>query len=90
MIAADQVSRPPQSFFAMEGLHGNHPDIPDQSDADFDSASDVFIALMGVTGSGKSSFISLCCQKAAKVGHELKACGLRSSFPLTCHKLSKL
>lgn len=37
-------------------------------------SSDVFIALMGVTGSGKSSFISLCCGKAVKVGHELNSC----------------
>lgn len=29
---------------------------------------------MGVTGSGKSSFISLCCKKAVEVGHQLKAC----------------
>ncbi|GJD04843.1 FAD binding domain-containing protein [Colletotrichum higginsianum] len=34
-------------------------------------SSDVFIAVMGATGSGKSSFISLCCGKAVKLGHDL-------------------
>jgi hypothetical protein len=29
---------------------------------------------MGVTGCGKSSFISLCCEKVAQVGHSLRAC----------------
>ncbi|KAF2499257.1 P-loop containing nucleoside triphosphate hydrolase protein [Lophium mytilinum] len=36
--------------------------------------NDVFIAVMGVTGSGKSSFISICSGKAVKVGHALGAC----------------
>ncbi|KAJ5183853.1 P-loop containing nucleoside triphosphate hydrolase protein [Penicillium capsulatum] len=29
---------------------------------------------MGVTGSGKSSFISLCLEKVVKIGHDLNAC----------------
>lgn len=66
----------------------NHPHFPDKSDADSDSPSDVFIALMGVTGSGKSTFISLCSQKSAKVGHDLTACGFKH-FPLARHRLSK-
>ncbi|KAL3461859.1 hypothetical protein BJX64DRAFT_259879 [Aspergillus heterothallicus] len=36
--------------------------------------NDVFIAVMGVTGSGKSSFISRCSGKVVKVGHKLEAC----------------
>ncbi|KAL2797404.1 hypothetical protein BJX66DRAFT_335022 [Aspergillus keveii] len=39
-----------------------------------DSPNDVFIAVMGVTGSGKSSFISRCSGKVVKVGHQLEAC----------------
>ena len=59
----------------MEGLHGKvSSNIPEQNNTNFDSPSDVFIALMGMTGSGKSSFISLCCQRAAKIGHDLNAC----------------
>lgn len=37
--------------------------------------SDVFIAVMGVTGSGKSSFISLCSgSDDVKIGHGLESC----------------
>ncbi|KLU90970.1 hypothetical protein MAPG_09495 [Magnaporthiopsis poae ATCC 64411] len=36
--------------------------------------TDVFIAVMGVTGCGKSSFISLCCNKPVQIGHDLKSC----------------
>ncbi|KAJ6132584.1 hypothetical protein N7471_007799 [Penicillium samsonianum] len=36
--------------------------------------TDVFIAVMGVTGSGKSSFISLCSGKSVQIGHTLDAC----------------
>ena len=53
---------------------------PDQRDTDLYSPSDIFIALMGLTGSGKSSFISLCCQKPAKIGHDLRACAFDHSF----------
>jgi ABC-type cobalamin/Fe3+-siderophores transport system ATPase subunit len=38
---------------------------------------DIFIAVMGVTGSGKSSFIKLCCGADVKIGHDLQACELR-------------
>lgn len=44
---------------------------------------------MGVTGSGKSSFISLCCQRVAEVGHELRACRFIFASRLTRHRLSK-
>ena len=38
------------------------------------SPDDVYIAIMGVTGAGKSTFISKCCQKAEKgIGHGLKS-----------------
>ncbi|KAL4911156.1 P-loop containing nucleoside triphosphate hydrolase protein [Aspergillus multicolor] len=36
--------------------------------------TDVFIAIMGVTGAGKSSFISCCSGGEVKVGHGLEAC----------------
>lgn len=36
--------------------------------------TDVFIAVMGVTGCGKSSFISMCCDKPVQIGHDLKSC----------------
>jgi ABC-type lipoprotein export system ATPase subunit len=35
---------------------------------------DKLIAIMGMTGSGKSTFISLCTGKDVPVGHELQAC----------------
>lgn len=41
-----------------------------------DRPSDVFIAVMGVTGSGKSSFVSMCSGKRVKIGHSLEACEL--------------
>ncbi|KAF2496981.1 P-loop containing nucleoside triphosphate hydrolase protein, partial [Lophium mytilinum] len=35
---------------------------------------DMFIAVMGVTGAGKSSFISLCSGQQVEIGHDLQAC----------------
>ncbi|CAK7209586.1 hypothetical protein SCUCBS95973_000490 [Sporothrix curviconia] len=37
-------------------------------------ANDVVIALMGMTGAGKSSFISLCSDKKPTIGHDLNSC----------------
>ncbi|RYC60016.1 hypothetical protein CHU98_g6190 [Xylaria longipes] len=54
------------------------PDSDDNSlsfrDGRAPKSTDVFIAVMGVTGSGKSSFISACPGKQVKIGHELNAC----------------
>lgn len=36
--------------------------------------SDIFVAVMGMTGSGKSTFISLCTGEDVAVGHDLQAC----------------
>ncbi|KAK6429768.1 hypothetical protein LTR95_014085, partial [Oleoguttula sp. CCFEE 5521] len=36
--------------------------------------SDVFIAVMGVTGAGKSTFISKLTTKEIKIGHDMQAC----------------
>lgn len=36
--------------------------------------NDAFIALMGITGSGKSSFISKCTDKSATIGHDMISC----------------
>ncbi len=41
------------------------------------SPDDVVIALMGMTGAGKSSFISLCSDQKPSIGHDLNSC--------TCH-----
>ncbi|KAI1291688.1 hypothetical protein F5Y03DRAFT_403165 [Xylaria venustula] len=38
------------------------------------SENDVVIAVMGMTGSGKSSLISLCVDQEVKIGHDLKSC----------------
>ncbi|KAJ5384479.1 hypothetical protein N7517_002390 [Penicillium concentricum] len=37
-------------------------------------STDIFIAVMGVTGAGKSTFISLLTEKAVNIGHALQAC----------------
>lgn len=37
-------------------------------------SDDVIIALMGMTGAGKSSFISLCSDKKPTIGHDLQSC----------------
>lgn len=34
----------------------------------------IFIAVMGVTGAGKSTFVSQCTGKAVDVGHDLLSC----------------
>lgn len=36
--------------------------------------SDVFIAVMGMTGVGKSTFVSLCTEDEVKLGHGLGSC----------------
>ncbi|KAJ5145891.1 uncharacterized protein N7515_000455, partial [Penicillium bovifimosum] len=46
------------------GFRGGHEPKP----------GDVFIAVMGVTGSGKSSFISICSGEPVEIGHSLDAC----------------
>ena len=35
---------------------------------------DVYLAVMGVTGAGKSSFIKLCTNQNVLIGHNLKSC----------------
>ncbi|KAI9722134.1 MAG: hypothetical protein M1828_004948, partial [Chrysothrix sp. TS-e1954] len=36
--------------------------------------TDIFIAVMGVTGAGKSTFISQLCKEPIAIGHDLQAC----------------
>ncbi|KAF4337929.1 hypothetical protein FBEOM_8184 [Fusarium beomiforme] len=36
--------------------------------------NDAFIALMGITGSGKSAFISKCTDKSVTIGHDMISC----------------
>ncbi len=40
------------------------------------SPTDIYIALMGVTGVGKSAFISHCTDQTAVVGDGLQSCWL--------------
>ncbi|KAI0542496.1 hypothetical protein GGR58DRAFT_452595 [Xylaria digitata] len=49
-------------------------------------STDVFIALMGVTGSGKSSFISACSGERVRIGHDLDSC--TSTVTVYPYKLS--
>lgn len=49
---------------------------------------DVVIAVMGVTGAGKSTFISLFA-KDAQIGHGLQSCMCQTAY-LTGHKIQKL
>lgn len=35
---------------------------------------DMFLAVLGVTGAGKSTFISKCTDKEVSIGHNLQAC----------------
>lgn len=37
----------------------------------------VFIAVMGVTGAGKSTFINHCTEKRVEIGHDLQACKIQ-------------
>jgi ABC-type uncharacterized transport system ATPase component len=43
------------------------------------SPNDRFIAVMGVTGAGKSTFISRCAGQDVTVGHDLTSCTLNAS-----------
>jgi ABC-type nitrate/sulfonate/bicarbonate transport system ATPase subunit len=38
------------------------------------SPDDVFIAVLGLTGVGKSTFVTLCTQKEIHIGHHLESC----------------
>lgn len=56
------------------------PDL-DNVDADVESSQselhpprELYIALMGVTGAGKSSFISLCTEQQVQIGGGLESC----------------
>lgn len=51
----------------------NGPRNFSQAPTSFASDDDVIIAVMGVTGSGKSTFISLLAQEEVKVGHSLES-----------------
>ncbi|QPC59518.1 hypothetical protein HYE67_001749 [Fusarium culmorum] len=57
-VAAGPVNSVPKSF------RSGHAPRP----------NDAFIALMGITGSGKSSFISKCTDKSATIGHDMISC----------------
>ncbi|KAI1121959.1 P-loop containing nucleoside triphosphate hydrolase protein [Nemania abortiva] len=44
------------------------------SNGEAPNANDIVIALMGMTGSGKSSIISLCTDEQVEIGHDLRSC----------------
>jgi ABC-type lipoprotein export system ATPase subunit len=43
------------------------------------NADDIVIPVMGITGSGKSTFISLCTEEKVDIGHGLMSCQYTSS-----------
>ena len=43
------------------------------------SKDDIIIAIMGVTGAGKSTFISLLTHEKIEIGHGLQSCKLSRS-----------
>lgn len=49
------------------------------------SKNDVLIALMGITGSGKSTFISLLSEDFVQIGHELSSCRFVSIISVNSH-----
>ncbi|KAL4887203.1 P-loop containing nucleoside triphosphate hydrolase protein [Aspergillus karnatakaensis] len=53
---------------------GDHQSLMDFRGGRPARETDIFIAVMGVTGSGKSSFTSCCSRKEVKLGHRLEAC----------------
>ncbi|TRX88548.1 hypothetical protein FHL15_010587 [Xylaria flabelliformis] len=44
------------------------------SNGELPNANDLVIALMGMTGSAKSSLISLCADQQVEIGHDLQSC----------------
>jgi len=46
-------------------------------DKEIDSRREIFIALMGITGSGKSTFIQHCTSVAVEIGHGLQSCKIQ-------------
>jgi signal recognition particle receptor subunit beta len=42
---------------------------------------DAYIAVMGVTGAGKSSFIATCSNQDVTIGHDLTSC---KSLMISC------
>jgi hypothetical protein len=75
------VSSPPQNSAP---IAGDAQDLPNERSTKFDqrvfrdgyepAEGDVFIAVLGQTGAGKSTFISKCSEKEVSIGHNLQAC----------------
>jgi ABC-type lipoprotein export system ATPase subunit len=65
-IVAQRLEEEAERFFTFTGIQRPHPD-------------DVFIVVMGMTGSGKSTFISRCTGHDVVVGHGLHSCVYRDS-----------
>jgi hypothetical protein len=66
-------SRPPQSR-----VHNTPGPIPGRQNP----IDDVYVAVMGITGSGKSTFVKLCSQQDARIGHGGLSSELIQTSPL--------
>ncbi|CZR55862.1 uncharacterized protein PAC_05750 [Phialocephala subalpina] len=53
-------------------------------------STDVFIAVMGMTGSGKSSFISRCSNNRVSIGHGLQSCTQKTSIHTFQYGMTRL
>lgn len=60
-IARRQIEEDARKFFAFTGVQKP-------------AANAIFIPVMGMTGAGKSSFVTSCTEKETTVGHTLHSC----------------
>jgi hypothetical protein len=76
------MASPPPPYSA--SIAGETQDPPNETSTKVDQRAfrdgyepaegDVFIAVLGQTGAGKSTFISKCSEKEVSIGHNLQAC----------------
>ena len=77
-ISSTFGSRQTQPHQFAQGTSTKSYQQPTASDAtrpntNFLSGSDVYIAVMGITGSGKSTFVSICSERDAPIGLDLES-----------------
>ena len=46
----------------------------DDSVSSLQENSDLYVAVMGTTGAGKSTFISHCTREEVRIGHDMESC----------------
>ena len=51
--------------------------------------NDIYIAVMGATGAGKSTFISKCTEKPVAIGGSLESCKIHSLHPAVRSQLNQ-